>query len=406
MAKFLYFNIPATGHVNPTVPVMAELAARGDQVIACNAEPFRAKAEAVGARFAAYPLPLGGGDMTRVAGSGSLPAVARLLVETAAALLPWTIELIRREQPDVVVYDSLALWGFIAGRKMTLPTAASITTFAFGNGSAPPLPLMARQIVNEWREVLAAQRLYARLRRQYGVQRLGTGTIADALSATGDLNLVFTSRAFQPKSENFDESYVFVGPALAPRADAPTFPFEQIVRRPVVYIARGTLNNHDVAFYRTCFEAFRDHPAQFILSYGQSVDPAALGPIPPNFIAQPFVPQLEVLQCVDAFVTHGGMNSVHEGLYFGVPLVVVPAQPEQAETARRVVAVGVGLALGMRPPLGQIRSVELRDAVEAVLSDPLYRGHAAEIGAGLKAAGGAGRAADALQALACGDARV
>ncbi|MBL8132418.1 MAG: glycosyl transferase [Anaerolineae bacterium] len=406
MSKFLYFNIPATGHVNPTLPVMAELVRRGETVIAYNAEPFRARVEATGAAFQAYPLAFDAAAVMRSAQTGSLPRVARLLAETAQAVLPWVIEYIRQEQPDALIYDSLCLWGYIAGARMHMPTAASITTFAFGNGSTPPLGLMLRQFAADWRDLLAFQRLYRRLRREYSVIGLGTGTLSDALSATGGMNIVFTSRAFQPHSQNFDESYIFVGPALAPRADDPPFPFEQVIRQPVVYIARGTLNNQDIGFYRACFDAFADHPGQFILSYGQSIDPAALGAIPANFIARPFVPQLDVLQRVDAFITHGGMNSVHEGLYNAVPLVVVPAQPEQVETARQVERVGAGLALGMRPPLGQVNAADLRAALDRIMNDGRFRRQAAEIGASLKAAGGAPRAADALQALARGEARV
>jgi UDP:flavonoid glycosyltransferase YjiC (YdhE family) len=41
--------------------------------------------------------------------------------------------------------------------------------------------------------------------------------------------------------------------------------------------------------------------------------------IPANFIVRPSVPQLEVLQGTDIFITPGDLNSVHEGLYYGVP---------------------------------------------------------------------------------------
>ena len=57
------------------------------------------------------------------------------------------------------------------------------------------------------------------------------------------------------------------------------------------------------------------------------------------------VPQLEVLRRASAFVSHGGMNSVSESLYFGVPLVCVPQMGEQEIVARQVEALGAGVHL-------------------------------------------------------------
>ena len=57
------------------------------------------------------------------------------------------------------------------------------------------------------------------------------------------------------------------------------------------------------------------------------------------------MPQLAVLQRASAFVTHGGMNSVSESLFFGVPLVVVPQMGEQAIVGRQVEALSAGLYL-------------------------------------------------------------
>ena len=50
--------------------------------------------------------------------------------------------------------------------------------------------------------------------------------------------------------------------------------------------------------------------------------------------------QLEVLQHADVFVTHGGMNSSSEALYYGVPLVVIPVTGDQPFVAKRLTEVG------------------------------------------------------------------
>ena len=54
MAKYVVINIPAYGHVNPTLAVVQELVRRGDKVVYYLTEEFRAAVEATGATFRPY----------------------------------------------------------------------------------------------------------------------------------------------------------------------------------------------------------------------------------------------------------------------------------------------------------------------------------------------------------------
>jgi len=78
-----------------------------------------------------------------------------------------------------------------------------------------------------------------------------------------------------------------------------------------------------------------------IMSVGRNIQIESLGLVPDNFLVENFVPQLEVLKRADVFITHGGMNSLNEALYFGVPVIVVPQQVEQAFNMRRLKKLGV-----------------------------------------------------------------
>ena len=72
-----------------------------------------------------------------------------------------------------------------------------------------------------------------------------------------------------------------------------------------------------------------------ILNTGK-VDIQILGKIPDNIYAYYFVPQIEVLQHADVFLTHCGMNSVNEAMALGVPMVAVPCWSEQFSNAKLV----------------------------------------------------------------------
>lgn len=98
----------------------------------------------------------------------------------------------------------------------------------------------------------------------------------------------------------------------------------------------GTVHNHNADFYRTVIKALANEPVGVIMSIGYNIDAQELGEIPGSFLVEKFVPQLEVLKRTDVFITHGGMNSLNEALYFGVPVVVVPQQIEQGFNMRRL----------------------------------------------------------------------
>ncbi len=98
------------------------------------------------------------------------------------------------------------------------------------------------------------------------------------------------------------------------------------------------------------------------------------------------------------------MNSVHEGLFYGIPLLVVPQQGEQAVVARQVERNGAGLVLGGEWPFGRVSADELRAALERMLQGGVpneqFRAAAARLGDALRAAGGPARAAEEIISFA------
>jgi MGT family glycosyltransferase len=387
MSRILIFGVAGHGHVNPTLPVIAELTERGHRITYYNSEELRAKIAHAGVEFRPYPEP-----SPTVADIGALAAnlarVTRFLFGESIRLLPFILDELEREKPDLVIFDSIALWGMQAAHLLGLPSVASITTFVQKGVSG----------IITWRDMLymmgyALPNMPAILRqRRQLVKSYGPGVFPHKaiFPCVGDTNIVYTSRAFQPDTPFIDESFHFVGPSIAPASrQQADFPWELLEEgRSHIYVSLGTVHNTNVDFYHTAFTAFADHPAQFILSAGQATDIHSLGPIPENFIIRPAVPQLELLQKVDLFITHGGMNSVNEGLYYGVPLVVLPHQMEQMLNGRQVAHKRAGILLGDRPPYGQVDAATLRKSVEKIMAGESYRQNAVQIGQSFREAGG------------------
>jgi MGT family glycosyltransferase len=293
----------------------------------------------------------------------------------------------------------MSAWGRAAAVKLGLPAAIFQTSFAL-----PFSPTLQRELRKEMKGVPPPRALLSILgllwtsevlHWRHGLPRVSLGS---AFTTIADLNLIPVPRTYQPDAEAFDERFVFVGPSVLPRNDLGDFPLEQLEDKPVLLISLGTTPmNQQPAFYKACFEAFRDSRWQVVMACGKGLDPATLGPAPSNVLVRQRVPQLEVLARARVFLTHGGMNSTMEGLWHGVPLAVFPQFGDQPLNASRVSELGLGATLSARDALDP---KVLRETIERLDTDPGYRSRLSEFQKELRDAGGHRRAADALQQFA------
>ena len=395
MAKALFLSLPLRGHINPSLPLVRELVGRGDEIVYYSADAFVADIEQAGARYQPYRNACLT-DLSQL--FARTDELSWLLMRTSARVLETELEVFRAERPDYVITDSVAPWGQWAGEILGVPVVTSVSTFAFNRRvlafrlAHGVRPKSARLLLSKMRHMAKAFLLGRRLRHVYGVR--GPGVMGSVLGRS-DLNIVYTSRYFQPCAETFDERFQFVGPSMTSRTETANFPWDQVRLPVVVYVSLGTLFNTDITFYQNCFEAFAGQDFQVIMSTGANVSRESLGVAPPNFIVESHVPQLEVLQRVSVFVTHGGMNSVSESLYYGVPVVVIPQMGEQAIVGRKVEELGAGLYLAKEAATAE----KLRESVQQLLAEDGFRRQAAAVRESFQDAGGAARAADAILAF-------
>ena len=133
---------------------------------------------------------------------------------------------------------------------------------------------------------------------------------------------------------------------------------------PLVYVTFGSVAGSMGLFpglYQQVIAALGDLPVRILLTIGDSGDPSALGTVPPNVHVEKWWPQQAVMPHASAMVGHGGFGTTLLGLAAAVPMVVVPLFADQPLNARRVDAVGAGIALeGGAGAVGQLRSAVLR----------------------------------------------
>ncbi len=394
MGRIIYFSLPAHGHINPTLPVIRELVRRQQRVTYYGTERFRQAIEDTGAVFRPYSADFdmpeqGPGPFARVS------TTLETLLDLTRAALDSHVEEVRTLRPTHIMYDSFAPWGGLVAELLQLPSIASIPSILVNaeidsryRADSKIQPRDPR--LTPWWYALFRARCQAVLSSYPLRQPLSPPQL---LQTYGDLNVVYTSRLFQPSPEAFDKRRVqFVGLCAESRPEAHAFPFDRLDDRPLILVSLGTVYGNRPQFFRSCLEELANTPWQVVLSTGGNSLDAHLGPVPENFIVRSFVPQIEILRRCSAFITHAGMNSVQESLYYGVPLVMAPQAADQFWISARVAELGAGLMIDSPLKAGAIRC-----SVAKVLAEVRYAAAAARIGASLQAAGGYVRAADEIQ---------
>lgn len=386
MATIVFFCIPAHGHTNPTLNVVRELTARGHRVVYYSYDEFREKIEDAGAEF----ISCNGNDaqlhLTKEEGAkigADLALSTRVLVDTTLSLDEPVCRAMERLKPDCIVADSMAVWGKAVAKKLGIPFVCSTTTFAFNKESAKIMPHSLRETLSM---ILSMGKVNAQVKR---LRQAGypVKSVLDLIGSDESVpTVVYTSPLFQPCAETFPEHFAFVGPSIRPARSQVAKTGEKLV-----YISMGTVNNDMLPLYRACIQAVKGMDWQVILSVGDQVDREELGTLPDNVAVFSSVDQIAVLQKADVFLTHCGMNSASEGLYFGVPLVMLPRTSEQSGVAVRAEQLGAGLRLRKTTPDA------IRAALEKAMDDPSYRENAEKIGASFRASGGAKAAADCIE---------
>ena len=383
MNKIVFFCIPAHGHTNPTIEVVRELTKRGNEVYYYSFEEFREKIENAGAKFIScdeYIPVLRKEDEKKIGRDFS--ALIEMVVDTTIALEDKVCKELKEINPDCIVSDSLCFWGKLFAKKMGITYICSTTTFAFNEYTAS----MMKQGFKEIMYMVLGTR---KINKKMELLRSHNYDVKDFISIIQNDNdtntIVYTSREFQPKVDTFSDKYYFVGPSVSFVTSK-----KEIKNRKKIYISLGTVNNKNLPFYKNCIEAFKESDIDVIMSVGNSTDISKLGEIPDNFVVKNMVNQVRVLQEVDAFISHCGMNSVNESLYYGVPIVLFPQQSEQKMVSNRVAELGAGIMLKNDKPKN------IKKAIDEVLNNNKYKENANKLAESFRNAGGATKAVDAI----------
>lgn len=366
MKRFLFISIPEKGHLNPMIGPAAHLRDHGHVVAFFAGRDVSAQVRRAGLdvvpEMLTQPPPLAEnrGDLfaRQVRDRDWLRGwIKRLLVEEAEAQIEPLRAMIRHFRPDVIVTDPMIYAAVIAAHEEKRPWVA------MSNSLNPVLDGAVRSELLETVAWLAPERndLFVR----HGLEMRFSG--CDTLSPW--LTLAFATEEFIGRPV---EGVHLVGPSFppGPRGDEADFPWEGLRGdRPVVYLSFGSQIYHQPELFRRVVDATRALGVLLVIAAQQLHGSRALGALPDHVLTCAYAPQLSLLPRAQAFITHGGANSVMEALRFGVPLLVSPVCNDQFHQAHYVRQSGIGVSLDLHDATVN----ECRAALNELLHSPEIR---------------------------------
>ncbi|MGS2642866.1 macrolide family glycosyltransferase [Streptosporangium sp. LJ11] len=384
MAHLAFFNIPAAGHLMPTLAVVEELVRRGHRVTYPATEKYAEEVASTGATVLTYESTI---DVQRDFPPGVDNWLARVLLGGAQEGLAVTRMFdarLRDDLPDVVVYDGFVR--FVGEALAARWKRPAVRVYPVGCVSSHVTP----EAIGEAKYA----ELKAELRELADMNDIDPEVAFHQLRGDPDaLKLVFYPSRFGYVDAATDDRFVFVGPCFRRRElDGDWRPPGS--GAPVALISLGTSFNEQPDIFRACIDAFTGLPWHVVITTGPGVDPAEIGPLPPNVEIHEWIPLQAVLRHAAVMVCTGGTGTVMHALYAGVPLVVMPQIAAADGLAAQLAGFGVGRVIAR----GEETADNVRAAVLDLTADDSARDKVLDLQRHVRESGGKVRAADEILA--------
>jgi MGT family glycosyltransferase len=364
-----FFAMPQEGHFHRLRPLISGMVSCGITAYVFTHRRFEPEVEREGATFVdlfeKYPLDQADGD--------SHPVPCRF-VSFAGCYAEDVVDDLQEIQPSLIVYDTFAVIGRVVAALLGVP----YVNVCAGHNVDPGR--IARLLGTVPRVDISpdCQRAVEKLRERYGLHDASPFYWACALSPF--LNVYCEPSAYLTEAEQraFDPVAFYGclpsteeiertrrGPGLSYFSGAAT--------QLKVYVSFGTVTwrywgTEALDALMSISESLAGiHALRAVISLGGTeIGPESLRALTkPNVSVASYVDQWKILQEADVFVTHHGLNSTHEAIFNGVPMISYPFlwdQPALAEKCRRF-----GLA------------IPLTDSARGPVTDPDVRAALTEL---------------------------
>jgi MGT family glycosyltransferase len=264
------------------------------------------------------------------------------------------------ERADVIVIDYLLRSLVALAEQLAIPHTLLIHTLYRFHGGANDDDDTRRG----WYEPVNAGRV------EIGLEPLPTGpdSVTVALARRAGASLVVMPREYDDWPDPAG-NVVHVGPIIE-EAPGPTWesPWPHSDNRPLIVVSMGTTYMRHEDLLGRIVLALGKLDARVLVLTGSELAPEELA-FPSGVHVRGYVPHGAVLPHAGLVVTHGGMGTLMAAFSAGVPVICIPLGRDQAQNARRVEELGLGLAVRRDATPAEIREAAAEALASAALHD-------------------------------------
>ena len=335
------------GHVQALLPLIAGLRARGCDVHVLTDAAFQAKVEATGAHF----IDLYQHHSLDAADATSMPVPSRWVTFAAVYAEPLCAT-VAALSPAVIVYDTFTLVAPVVARRLGLPYVNVCVHHA-----SPPARMRAALSADP--RVATSAACWAAVRVLRDVHGLADASPFSYCEATSPhLNVYCGPEEFLPPADRAAFApLAFFGSLSEPVDHEPgpaVFPTPRRGTR--LYASFGTViwryfEEIGLEVLRTVSRTVAGRDVDVLVSLGghQPAAAARAAIVAANVQVVDSVDQLAALADADVFLTHHGINSTHEAILRGTPMLSYPFFGDQPGLARHCQDLGLAIALADAP---------------------------------------------------------
>jgi len=415
MAHFGLVCPPITGHIEPLAALGRALIRRGHRATFFHIQDVESKAGDAGLEFcpigtAEYPagtLASSVQQLSQLSGLASLRFAVQSACRISEVILKDGPEAMGDAKLDLVLVDQNEPAAGSVAEHLKIPFVSVCTSLPLNREPLIPPPFVgwdyqdaawaaARNNVGYLisdRMIAPIQATLNKYRGRWGLREVRKPD--DTFSQLAQL-------AQMPQEFDFPRTKLPVGfQYFGPWFDENTsgdihFPWDKLNGKSLIYGSVGTIQDVDNHHFQVIAQACECLDVQLVLSLGKR-DVVNVPHFPGNTITVGYLPQLKILSRSALTITHAGLNTTQQSLFFGVPLIAVPLAHDQPAIAARLRRTGAGLVIAPK----KLTAPALTEAIRKVLpASSSFRSSAERLQTAIKESGGAEAAADVVEQVA------